>query len=47
MTNVKKSDNIKLGILINAVKNDNLEIKSLCKEFDLINPKTHKSKFNT
>ena len=45
MSNTKKSDKIKSDILINAIKDDKLEIESLCKEFDMMNPKNHKRKF--
>ena len=32
--------------LLNAVKNNKKKLDALCREFDLINPKTHKYKFD-
>lgn len=35
----------KIKTLTNAVKNDKERIDELCKEFDMLNPKSHKIKF--
>ena len=41
----KARDLDKIDALANAVKNDKDRIGELCREFETINPKSHKSKF--
>ena len=41
----KSSDKDKIDILENAAKYDKDLLDDLCKEFDALNPKSHKSKF--
>ena len=43
---MKKIPYIKRDILINAIKDDKFEMDQLRKEFDLINHKNHKRKFD-
>ena len=41
----KPNDINKIETLANIAKNDRKQLDELCREFDMINPKSHKSKF--
>lgn len=41
----KPSDIDKIKTLANIAKNDKDQLDELCREFDMIDPKSHKAKF--
>lgn len=43
--NDRSSDQDKIETLVNATKNDKGRLDELCKEFDVMNPKSHDGKF--